>query len=442
VIDQNKFQSARLFPVTGIKGSLDQERRTTSVLLATMKVVPELSHSLLRQLGAPRGTIETFIEPEFKVDKKTIRPDGFIIIKRGKSSWSALVEVKTGSNDLDLSQINAYLDLCRDHKIDALLTISNQVLNASGSHPTPGIDQRKLRTTKLEHLSWLRVITESIILSEHQGLEDTERDFILKELIRFLQSKESGASEFNDMGASWATVREGIRVGAYRKADDEVLELVSRFESLVRYTAFTLSARLGVKALEVVPRLAKSDYKKHLVQSGQALIENKTLMGAIEIPGAASKLGIRVDLGSGHVHTAFSVEAPEKARNTARINWLVKQLRNAPNGTIVSWTYKRARSSEKPHLLADLITLGNDVEVDKTKEISSFEVALVRKMGTKRMGGQGSFIDSVVESVELAYGELLQNIKPWQAPAPKLSSSVKEIIPDEPEKDTLPEGRG
>jgi hypothetical protein len=34
---------------------------------------------------------------------------------------------------------------------------------------------------------------------------------------------------------------------------------------------------------------------------------------------------------------------------------------------------------------------------------------------------------------EVTYGELLQNIKPWQEPSPKLSETVKEIIPGTPE---------
>ena len=50
-------------------------------------------------------------------------------------------------------------------------------------------------------------------------------------------------------------------------------------------------------------------------------------------------------------------------------------------------------------------------------------------MGTKRSSGKGGFIDSVVGLFEETYGNLLQNVKPWQPPAPKLSETVREIIP-------------
>lgn len=431
VFDESRLQQARLFPITGIKGGLDQERRSTSALLAVLKIVPELTYSLLSESGAPKGAIETFIEPEFKVNKKSVRPDGFIVITRGKKVWRALVEVKTGSNELNIEQINPYLDLCRDFKIDALITISNQVLNASGNHPTNGVDLRKLRSTRLEHFSWLRILTDSIVLSEHTGVEDLERGFILKELIRFLQSKESGAAEFNDMSTNWVSVREGIRVGTFRKPDDDILEVVSRFESLMRYSAFTLSARLGVKAKEVTPRLAKDDYKRHLFSVGQQLIDNKVLTGHIEIPGAASKLELEADLASGHLHCRFQVDAPQDVRNKSRVTWILRQLKNSPQGTTLSWTYKRARSSERPLLISDIENGNFELELDKSKEISLFTVDVVSKMGSKRLAGQGSFIDSVVTSIEVTYGELLQRIKPWQQPAPKMSSTVTELIPDE-----------
>lgn len=430
IFDETKLQRARLFPITGIKGAIDQERRSASAFLAVLKIVPELSHALFSPLGAPKGTAETFIEPEFRIGKSTVRPDGFIVISRGKKTWRALVEVKTGVNDLDLSQINSYLDLCRDFKIDALVTISNQVLNASGAHPTTGVDQRKLRSTRLEHISWLRIIAESIILREHIGVQDTERDIVLGELIRFLQSKESGAAEFNDMSASWTAVREGIKIGSYRRADEDILEVISRFESLMRFSAFTLSARLGVNAKEVTPKLARVDYKKHLLNSAQKLIEQKVLIGEIEVPGAAAKLELEADLGSGHLHCRFSLDAPQEMRNRARLNWLTRQIKNAPTGTTISWAYKRARTSEKPVPLVSLSDKEFDLELDNSREISGITIDVVSRMGTKRSSGSGSFIDSVVDLIALTYGSVLQGVRPWQAPAPKLSSSVKELIPE------------
>ena len=433
IYDEAKFQRARLIPITGIKGAQDQEMRATSALLAIMKIVPELGHALLADSGSPKGTIETFIEPEFKLGQKKIRPDGLIVVTRGKRVWRALVEVKTGKNSLDLGQLNSYLELCKDYKLDALVTISNEVLNASGAHPTEGIDLRKLRSTELLHLSWLKIITEALVLSEHVGVEDTERDFILKELIRFLQSDSSGAAEFNDMGSAWPSVRTAVKSHALSKPDPDTLEIVSRFESLIRYAAMTLSARLGVAVKEIVPRSAKADYKKHLQLTGQHLIQKQELLGEIAIPGAAANLEITAHLGSELIHVKFSIVAPSEGRNKSRLSWLLRQLKDAPPTTTIAWTYKRARASENAFLASDLADKTFEYQLDNSREISSFTIELVTKMGTKRGSGQGGFIDSVVDACELAYGTLLQGIKAYQPPSPHLSESVKELIPDRPE---------
>ena len=429
VLDESRFQKARLIPVTGIKGALDQEGRATSALLAVIKIVPELAFELLQDLKAPKGSIETYIEPEFKSGTKKIRPDGMIVITRGKKEWRALVEVKTSKNELDLNQLNSYLDLCRDYKIDALITISNQVLNASGAHPTEGIDQRKLRSTDLLHLSWLQVITDSLVLSEHTGVEDMERDLVLTELIRFLQSDASGASEFNDMGPSWTTIRDSVKSGALKKPDEALMETVSRFESLVRYSALTLSARLGVAAKQVVPRSAKSDYKKHLANQSQRVIQSKELVGSISIPGTPADLELSADLGSGLLHCKFTISAPQEGRNKSRISWLTRQIKEPPAGTTISWNYKHARVPETSHSHQSLTDKSYEYELDNARELSTFTIEVVRKMGTKRSAGKGAFIDSVVELFENTYGGLLQNIKPWTPPSPKLSETIKEIIP-------------
>ncbi len=426
------FQSARLIPVTGIKGALDQERRASSALLAVMRIVPEFAQALLKEAGAPVGRIVSFIEPEFKMSGKRIRPDGLVVIRRGKREWRALFEVKTGKNNLDIAQVSSYLDVCREYKVDALVTVSNQVKNSSGAHPTQGIDQRKLRSTALHHLSWIKIITEAIVLREYTGVDDVEREEVLHELIRFLQSDASGASEFNDMGPAWSEVRDGIRASSIRKVDTQVLDVIASFESLVRYSSLTLSARLGVGAKEVVSRLARSDYKKHLSSVASKLLTEKVLRGAIDVPGAAASLELEADLASGLLHCGSGFSAPDEGRNRSRLNWLIRQLKDAPDDALVQWSYKHARSSEQPHRLADLRDKTYEFELANNREILNFRVELIRKMGTKRSAGQGGFISSVVDLFEEFYGTVLQRVSPWQSPAPRLSETVKEIIPEHP----------
>jgi hypothetical protein len=103
------WQPARLIPVSGVKGAEEQERRATSALMAVLSAVDEFGVSFTRQFGAHKGAVETFIEVPFELrEAVTVIPDGLIRVTRGARIWTALVEVKTGRNDLKKDQVENY----------------------------------------------------------------------------------------------------------------------------------------------------------------------------------------------------------------------------------------------------------------------------------------------------------------------------------------------
>ncbi len=161
-VGEENWQPARLIPTSGISGPDEQETRATSALLAVLPVVRDFASALLRPFGAPSGAIETFIEvPLLHADGRTVRPDGVIQISRGQRSWTALVEVKTGNNDLGREQVESYLDIAKDNAFDAVLTISNQIAPAAGVHPVD-VDKRKLRKVALHHVSWAEIVSSGV----------------------------------------------------------------------------------------------------------------------------------------------------------------------------------------------------------------------------------------------------------------------------------------
>jgi hypothetical protein len=53
-------------------------------------------------------------------------------------------------------------------------------------------------------------------------------------------------------------------------------------------------------------------------------------------------------------------------------------------------------------------------------------------LGSKRGGKSGSFIDSVLKTLELFYGDVVEHLKPWSATPPKLrDADVKDVRPAE-----------
>jgi hypothetical protein len=83
---EESWHEARLIPTSGINGAEEQERRATSALLAVVSAVREFGRALVRPLGAPAGTIETYIEVPFVLGEKKLYPDGLIRASRGSRS--------------------------------------------------------------------------------------------------------------------------------------------------------------------------------------------------------------------------------------------------------------------------------------------------------------------------------------------------------------------
>ena len=109
-LDTPSWESARLIPVSGIRNAEERERRATSALLAVLSSVDEFGLAFAKPYGALKGRFEAYIEVPFELaDGRSVRPDGLINTTRGKRSWTGLIEVKTGSNELSCEQVEAYL---------------------------------------------------------------------------------------------------------------------------------------------------------------------------------------------------------------------------------------------------------------------------------------------------------------------------------------------
>lgn len=429
-MSEETWLTARLIPTSGINGVEEQERRATSAVLAVMSAVREFGRVLTQPLGAPAGPVQTFIEVPFKLGDKQLFPDGLIRVSRGQRRWTALVEVKTGSNQLQTEQVEAYLDIARDHGFDALITISNEIPAIAGQHPTL-VDRRKLKKVALHHLPWTEVLTEAVMQKEHRGVADPDQAWILGELIRYLEHPRSGAMEFTDMGPAWVPVRDGVAAGTLRANDPMCSEVASRFDALVRYTCLRLGRRLGT---EVTPALNRRELADPTHRS-QALVtqlaSTGTMTGGVRIPGAIGALHITADLRAAQIICHVDVDAPRAGRPATRVTWLVRQLRNAPDTIRVEAFAMHARGAGTAELLHKVRAEPNVLISDPKRELRGFRIAQFTLAGSKRGTGRGAFIDSVLGATDDFYEQVIQNLKPWM-PAPPRLRSADEVQPTEP----------
>ena len=131
---------ARLIPVTA---DTSREQRALSILLAAFRSVHEFRETMLNSVGVrlgKRASAQAWTEVTFSSDpklSKSDRPDGLLIIDTGRKKWTALIEAKIGNSKIDEDQIKRYIQIAKDNKIDAIITISNEFTALPDHSPIP-----------------------------------------------------------------------------------------------------------------------------------------------------------------------------------------------------------------------------------------------------------------------------------------------------------------
>lgn len=431
---QEEWVAARLFSAAGIRNESERETRAASALLAVMKAVPDFCHGLLAEMKAPKGKIGTYTELRFRDDdQKTHIPDGGVIIEKGNKRWGCLVEVKTSGVPLDGEQVARYLDLARDHGFDGFLSVSNQITTNPSALPY-SVDKRKLRGLTVYHLSWWRVLTEAIVQHRFRGIADPDQAWILGELIRYLDDERSGASGFEGMGQEWVQVREDARNETLRVGDPETRTIAGRWEQFVEYLCLHLSQELGVN---VVHQRARGVSPDEQIGIGTKRLADEGVLGcSIRVPNAAGPIGVEANLRTKRVTTTVEIPAPKEGRPKTRVNWLLRQLKDAPDDLRVEVRLARTRSTQSM-LLRDCRDAPERLllKEDPKREPRSFLLALSKPMGKKGGRMEGSFASEARRQTTEFYRDLVQGLLPPRTKAPKIREEEK--VPTESQADSI-----
>ncbi len=281
------------------------------------------------------------------------------------------------------------------------------------------VDGRKLRRTKLWHLSWWRVLTEAVVQSRYRGVSDPDQAWVLRELIHYLSSESSGVSGFDDMGEHWVSVRSAARDGTLRQGDPTIRQVAERWEQFTEYLGLSFSQELGRNV--VAPRSRKQTTSGRLDDVEKRLAAGGVLEATLRVPDAIGDLQIHADLKARQTSLSVSVGAPTEGRSKSRISWLLRQLTEAwPDLRIEVW-YPHARESvaatlEQVRAQPDVLFFPGDIK----REPRSFTLTLSRPMGQKRGRAEGSFVRETRAQAVTFYRDLVQNLKAWQASPPKI----------------------
>ena len=427
-------QLARLIP--SISDS-KKEEKATSIALAAFMAVPEFAAAVLGGIGvsvSKRTKIECYTEVVFKQAAKEgdRRPDGLIVVKTGSRVWTALVESKIGRAELQKDQIESYLTLAKQLKIDALITFSNQFAPSPSHHPVK-ISATKTRSVDLFHFSWLSLKSMSAILVNEKGIADPDQAYVMSEIVRYLDSDASGVEHFSRMPQSWKELCAAIQNGAtVAKSSEMVIESVAAWHQLLRQLSLDLSIAIGESVQISLTRENKKDPDSLLNQEASQLRSTGCLDTELTIPNAASNLNIAADVARKVVFVSMKLNAPKDTkRATASINWLLRQLKNKDVSNLsirAYWPRRMGTTIESIEAVREdptiLVPQGSNVIP------TSLEVCRVIDLGA-RFKGARTFVEDISGVVPSFYQDAGQELSNWIPKAPtikaeKLSTSDKQ----------------
>ncbi|MFG3047186.1 TerD family protein [Streptomyces sp. NPDC048241] len=407
--ENDSWREARLFPVSALKSDRDREARATSVLLSVMAQVPEFGRRLTAAFGAPAGRMETFTEVTLPHSDSPRRPDGVIRVERAGKLWTALVETKTNGNALRSDQVQAYMDIAARRGYEAVITLTNDVELEGRPLVDVKIDGRRKHKVALRHLSWAEVAHQAQMLIQHEGVNDAAHAWLLRELLHYVQHENSGCHGFQNMGAAWVPVRNGIDDETLCQGDPRALEVVESWERLVRQVCLRLGGELGHKVLPVQRSRRGTDPAARRALLADQLCHDGRLGAELRIEGTPGVLALTADLRTGRLRTSIEIPAPTQGYPLTTAKRLVRRLAEAPADLHVETLVEGGGGPRGT--LERLRPEPGDMLPKSGTPVTGFRLSLLKTMGSTRGNAQSSFIRSVDEAVHRFHRSVVAHLE-------------------------------
>ena len=416
-------QRARLIPTVA---DSRKEERIVSVLLATLTVVHPFAEQLLERCGVRLGKtsdLRSYTEVEFAAadGSRKDRPDGVLSLLTRKSRWTALVEAKIDNNDISEEQVHRYAEIARELGIDAVVTLSNQ-LAPLPSHVPYSVPKRLSNRIGFFHISWISALTQAaLILRDNEELS-REQAFILEEMARYFEHPSSGVRRFDKMNSEWRSLVLGVRnEQQFKRSSSEIENTVASWHQEERDICLLLSRRIGERVDIRLSRKYQADAALRLRDACDSLIASQELRCAFSVPNAASDLEVTANLQRRTISCSMKLNAPgDKKRASARVNWLVRQLRGVDGDDVIVRAFWLGRGGPTQASLSEIRTDPKCLESGRPGAApTSFEVIMIRDLAG-RFSGRQTFVEDLEDLIPEFYDRIGQNLRPWAPPPPSI----------------------
>ncbi|MCK5809117.1 hypothetical protein KAH37_09050 [bacterium] len=342
-----------------------------------------------------------------------------------------MIEVKNGTSELDEQQIKDYAIIAKAYGVEKLLTISNQFVSFPTQSPINVTIPKKV---SLYHLSWSYILTiaHMLLIDNDDNIADEDQIEIMKEVVNYLEFPKSGVLGFKQMKHGWKDVANKISTGASLKNNDKsVDETISSWLEEERDMALILSRELGL-LVQSGQRKYKKDLSKRIKDEKKQLIKNKFLESTLQIDGAASNVIVCPNFNKKNIEMSVTLEAPQDRKIRPQITWLRNQLKFCKKKNLELFTKIEKelmvdiniKFTSKP-IRISLKEMEDVHEKLETKEIKSFSIIRVKYLGSK-FEKQSKFVDIIEEMLLLFYQTVVQYLKKWEKPVPKITTKDTE----------------
>ena len=403
-----------------------KEERIVSILLATLSVVRPFAKQLLRQFNVTMtktARLECFTEVEFPnaSGNGKDRPDGILRLVTRRSQWTAIVEAKISRSDISEEQVHRYGDLARRYGIDAIVTLSNQLVSLP-THLPYAVPKKLGRYVHFFHVSWMSLLTHAaLILKDQEGVRpDAEQAYILEEMVRYCEHPSSGVKRFESMNPEWRSLVLGIRNQLpFTKTSAEITKTIASWYQEERDICLILSRVIGERVDLRLSRKHRADPVLRFRDDCSVLAESQELRSVFVIPGAADDLAVTVNLDRRTISCSMRLNAPlDKKRAGARINWLIRQLRRIEGPHVFARAFWPGRVLPTQASLEDVKNDPNCLDCGKSGlSPTGFEVLLIKDCAG-RFSGTRTFVQDLEAVVPDYYNRVGRQLRRWIPPAP------------------------
>lgn len=247
---------------------------------------------------------------------------------------------------------------------------------------------------------------------------------LLDELKRFLSHESTGLKGFDRMPPEWIEINKLVSAGGAINAKNPLADAsVRAWQQEMRDLSLLLTRVTRENVTERFPKKWRNNADERYKAEIKRLCDKHELYGELSVLGAAAPLEITAVLQRRVVEVGMTLNAPEdKKSNTARLNWLLRQLKNVSSDEVYVTFYWPGSSQPTTHSLTALQEDASIVEDGKQHlQTYSFKVFISRGLGG-RFAQQQNFISDLEQVVPDFYSTIGQNLKAWQWPAPKIEN--------------------